>query len=285
MMSFSIEETKYIHAMFLPIRFKTSVELTPHNLIYDFNTIIKDKLQSKLEGICTRYGYIKPGSLEIIRRSSGKFIKQHFNGHIHFDILCKGEVCNPPKGLIIEAQVKNKNTLGLLAEGMMVIDNEKIPILDIIIPKKAAGILSEINIDEVEIGDTINVMIMGKRFQMNDNKISIIGRAVREKFTEKDVSLESDEEGEEGEQDIGDIGDLSDLEDSGDEKEKDGDESDEEDVRTKPKIALTDKTKLVVVDDEEAGDDEDFEEDLEGDGSDFDDDGEDAGEDIYYGDD
>lgn len=269
--------------MFLPIRFKTSIELTPHDLIDDFNAIIKEKLQSKLEGICTRYGYIKPDSLEIIRRSSGKFIKQHFNGHIHFDILCKGEACNPPKGLIIEAQVKNKNTLGLLAEGMMVINNEKIPILDIIIPKKAAGILSEINIDEVEIGDTINVMIMGKRFQMNDNKISIIGRAVREKIAEKDIALESDEEGEEGEQDIGDIGDVSDLEDSGDEKEKETGDSDEEDVRTKP--PLTDKTKIIQVDDEEVADEDDFEEDLEGDGSDFDDDGEDAGEDIYYGDD
>ena len=54
--------------MFLPIRFKTSIELTPNDLIDDFNTIIQEKLQAKLEGICTRYGYIKPGSLEIVRR-------------------------------------------------------------------------------------------------------------------------------------------------------------------------------------------------------------------------
>jgi len=64
--------------MFLPIRFKTNIELTPHDLTDDFNIIIKNKLQQKLEGICSRYGYIKPGSLEIIKRSYGKFIKQHF---------------------------------------------------------------------------------------------------------------------------------------------------------------------------------------------------------------
>jgi DNA-directed RNA polymerase subunit E'/Rpb7 len=265
--------------MFLPIRFKTSIELTPHDLIDDFNTIIKNKLQSKLEGICTRYGYIKPGSIEIIRRSSGKFIKQHFNGHIHFDILCKGEVCNPPKGLIVEAQVKNKNTLGLLAEGLMNINNETIPILDIIIPKKAAGILSEINIDEIEIGDTINVMIMGKRFQMNDNKISIIGRAVREKTIEKTEELDQDDEAElAGEPDEVDISDLESIEDEDDKGEQDSDD----DIPLKGGNISSDKNKLIEVEDEI--DDGDFEEDLEEDDVDDDeyDDGEEGGGDIYY---
>lgn len=269
--------------MFLPIRFKTNIELTPYDLTEDFNAIIKDKLQSKLEGICTRYGYIKPGSIEIIRRSSGRFIKQHFNGHIHFDILCKAEVCNPSKGFIVEAQVKNKNTLGLLAEGYMVINNEKIPILDIIVPKKAAGILSEINIDEVEIGDMINVMIMGKRFQMNDNKISIIGRAVREKIVAKDEPLES---GDEAELD-GDVDEdvVSDLESLDDDASKD-DDSDDDTAQKRTTLAV--KTKLVIIDDEEAAgvedpdDDDDFEEDLSDDVDDGDDEVE--GGDIYYDD-
>ena len=265
--------------MFLPIRFKTSIELTPHDLTQDFNTIIKDKLQTKLEGICTRYGFIKPNSLEILRRSSGKFIKQHFNGHIHFDILCKGEVCNPPKGLIIEAEVKNKNTLGLLAEGSMEIDNDKIPILDIIIPKKAAGILSEINIDEVEIGETINVMIMGKRFQMNDNKISIIGRAVKDKVVEKSEKLESGDEAElDGDVEEGDMSDLESLE--GDDESREGDESDVEESKGGKS---EEKLKEVVIDDEEAIEDaDDYDEEVEED-DDYDDE-EEGGGDIYYDD-
>ena len=273
--------------MFLPIRFKTSIELTPHDLIDDFNTIIKEKLQSKLEGICTRYGYIKPGSLEIVRRSSGKFIKQHFNGHIHFDMICKGDVCNPPKGLVVEAQVKNKNTLGLLAEGMMVVDNEKIPILDIIIPKKAAGILSEINIDEIEIGDIINVMIMGKRFQLNDSKISIIGRAVRQKIMEQSEDLGEDDGDIEG--DLEEEGVLSDAESIDDEDIKDEELSDDDmhpSAKTNTKQS-DDKVKKVEIDDEEElidEDDEDFEEDLEGgDDDEFDEDGG-ADDAMYYDD-
>ena len=263
--------------MFLPIRFKTNVELTPHDLTQDFNAKIKEKLQTKLEGICTRYGYIKPGSLDIIRRSSGKFIKQHFNGHIHFDILCKGEVCNPPKGLIVEAQVKNKNTLGLLAEGIMKIDDTEVSILDIIVPKKAAGIVSEINIDTVEIGDTINIMIMGKRFQMNDNKISIIGRAVKNKVPVKEEPLESNDEAEiEG--DI-DEDDLSDVESFDDDESKEGDNSDEDEV----KGGTTDKSKVVLVDVEEDNEDDDVDDEYDDDIDEEDYDDEDIeGGDIYY---
>ena len=265
--------------MFLPIRFKTTIELSPYDLNEDFNTIIKEKLQTKLEGICTRYGYIKPGSLEIIRRSSGKFIKQHFNGHIHFDILCKGEVCNPPKGLIVEAQVKNKNTLGLLAEGNMIIDSNKVPILDIIIPKKAAGIISEINIEEVEIGDTINVMIMGKRFQMNDNKISIIGKAVKDKHIEKEEPLESGDEAEiEG--DIEETGEMSDIESVEDTESKEGDDSDVEES----KGGKDTKVKLVTIEDDEdveGGDEDEYDDDIEED--EYDDEDVEGG-DIYYDD-
>jgi len=265
--------------MFLPIRFKTSIELTPNDLIDDFNSIIQDKLQAKLEGICTRYGYIKPGSLEIVRRSSGKFVKQHFNGHIHFDMICKGEVCNPPKGLIVEAEVKNKNTLGLLAEGMMVINNEKISILDIIIPKKAAGILSEIDIDSVEIGDIINVMIMGKRFQLNDNKISIIGRCVRQKLNKVDSVNEIDALGE-----IEDEGDMSEDDSIEEDDLKDEELSDDDMPAQYGSIRKSgeDKVKTVVVDDEDEIEVEDVDEEFdEEEDDDYDDEGGD-GADIYY---
>lgn len=166
--------------MFFPIRFKTHIQLSPMELTSQFDEVIKIKMKNNLEGVCSRFGYIKPGSLHIVKRSAGLFGKQHFNGYIRFDLVCKGEACNPPQGLIVEAVVKNKNALGLLAESSMNINGEKIPVLDIIIPKKSNGISSEINIDDVQIGDSIHVMVMGKRYQLNDTNISIIGRAVKQ---------------------------------------------------------------------------------------------------------
>jgi DNA-directed RNA polymerase subunit E'/Rpb7 len=167
--------------MFFPIRFKTSIQLSPEELGESFDETIITKLKSTHEGICSRFGYIKPGSLEVVRRSMGMFGKQHFNGHIRFELVCRGEVCNPPQGMVVDGVVKNKNALGLLVTSNITIGNESVPVLDIIVPRKSNGISSEIDLDSVQIGDSILVMVMGKRYQLNDTSISIIGRAVKQR--------------------------------------------------------------------------------------------------------
>lgn len=179
--------------MFIPIRFKTSVQLSPRELDEDLDAILYKKLQKTLEGVCSRYGYIKPKSIEMLRRSAGMFLKQHFNGYIRYDIVCKAEVCNPAIGMVVQATVKNKNALGVLAESSIPIEKEDVPVLDIIIPRKAAGVSSEINLDNIQINDVIYVSVLGKRYQLNDTKISIIGKAVKEPNTESNASIDIDE--------------------------------------------------------------------------------------------
>jgi DNA-directed RNA polymerase subunit E'/Rpb7 len=167
--------------MFLPVRFKTNLQLSPEEFSASFDETILQKLKSTHEGICTRFGYIKPGSIEIIRRSIGMFTKQHFNGHIRFELYCKGEVCNPPQGMVVDGVVKNKNALGLLAASSINIGDDLLPVLDIIVPRKSNGIASEVDLDQVEIGDKVLIMVMGKRYQLNDTSISIIGRIVKQR--------------------------------------------------------------------------------------------------------
>ncbi len=164
--------------LFIPIKFKTYVQLTPVELDSRYQERIYEKLRAVYEGNCTKFGYIKPQSIEIVKRSCGNFVKQNFNGAIRFDVICRGEVCNPIQGSIVSAVIKNKNQLGILAESTMELNSEKIPILDIIIPIKSAGIISEMDLDTLSIGDTINVEVMGKKYQMKDKKISIIGRVI-----------------------------------------------------------------------------------------------------------
>lgn len=163
--------------IFVPIRFRTSIQLSPADLVADFEEVILRKVRSSLEGVCSRFGYIRPGSITISKRSVGYFVKQHFNGHIKFDMICKADVCNPSVGSVFKAVVKNKNALGVHAES--VIDNDA-TVLDIIIPRRSVGIVSSVNLDNIEVGNTIFVEVLGKRYQLNDTKISIIGRAINE---------------------------------------------------------------------------------------------------------
>lgn len=189
--------------MFFPVRFKSNIQIPISDLYDDFGDILLNKLQNEFEGKCSRFGYIKPESIVIEKRSCGRFIKQHFNGYVSFEIICKAESCNPPKNTRIEAIVKNKNALGILAESIIKIHGKDIPILDIIVPRRAAGIVSEIDLDALNIGDKFNIMVMGKSYQLNDSKISIIGRGVNNLIIGKpDVNeisdlIEADEENDE----------------------------------------------------------------------------------------
>lgn len=165
-------------ALFLPIKFKTQVQLKPNELDARMEEHILFKLQKQYEGICSRHGFIKPGSLKIIERSLGQLVKAHFNGHIRFELVVVAECCNPVEGMVVPATVKNKNQMGILAESLVSIENTLVPVLDIIIPKRTAGISSQIPLDALEVGDIIQVEVLGKRFQLNDKRISIIGRGV-----------------------------------------------------------------------------------------------------------
>lgn len=257
--------------IFVPIRFKTTVQLSPADLVDDFKTVITKKLQRNLEGVCTRYGYIKPGSIDIVKRSIGSFMKQNFNAHIRFEVVCKADVCNPPIGSTLEAIVKNKNALGIHAESYLTIDGKEQPVLDVIVPKKSAGIISEVNLDELDIGHKINVEVLGKRYQLNDKKISIIAKAIKDpkerKILEEEVADgDLDEPVQEGEFD-----DEFDEVESDNEKTESDEESEKEvggefDEDVEPKI---DKNEDAEEDFEEL---EELESELESDIDDVDED-------------
>ena len=163
--------------LFIPIKFRTTVILTPSEINNNFENLILDKLRINFESICSKYGYIKKNTIKIIKRSVGTLKKEHFNANVYFDVICIAEICNPAQGSIIKCKVKAKNSLGLLAEGYY----DNIPILQIIIPKISAGIQSEINIETVNINDEIKIEVCGKKYQLFDKHISIIGRAIKNK--------------------------------------------------------------------------------------------------------
>ena len=220
--------------LFVPIKFKTHIQLFPVEMDATFQERLLNKIRDEYEGICSRFGYIKPNSIEIIKRSCACLQKAYFNGSIRFDVLCRAEVCNPVQGSIVEAIVKNKNQLGILAESYVELEDQKLPILDIIVPIKSAGILSDINLDQLQIGETIHIEVMGKKYQMKDRKISIIGRAVQPVKEAVEVVATEDEEVEEGleEEVFEDLPSGDDEEEDKEEVEKKGGADEETEVES-----------------------------------------------------
>lgn len=179
--------------LFIPIKFKTNIILKPNELDNNFEKTILKKVKDMYENVCSKHGYIKNNSIKILERSIGTINNQHFNANIRYQLKCIAEICNPIQGSIIKCKVKAKNSLGLLAEGYY----DKIPILEIIVPKISAGIQSEINIDNVSIGQEIKIEVCGKKYQLFDKHISIIGKAIKnkEEFIKTDIVEEADEDG------------------------------------------------------------------------------------------
>ena len=215
--------------MFFPIRFKTHVQLVPQELDVNIEKTLMTKLKKRYEGVCSRFGYIKPDTLQILHRSLGSFMKPHFNGHTRFEVLLMGEVCNPTQGMVVTAKVRGKNNLGILAESSVARGGSlpDLPLLDIIVPRRSAGIASEVDLDTVAVGEEVYVEVLGKRYQLNDSKISIIGRIVKEReHADNEMELIEDGESEGGAGD--DPDDDSDLDDDIVDDPEDADDEDGE---------------------------------------------------------
>ena len=94
----------------------TVIQLQPYEFNDSIDDTILEKLKIKVEGKCDRNGYIKPGSVQVIKRSLGQILQGNFNGACNFTISYKVDICNPVEGMVMKAVVRNINKMGLFCE-------------------------------------------------------------------------------------------------------------------------------------------------------------------------
>ena len=88
------------------------VQITPQERNADSEDTILEKLKKKVEGKCDSFGYIKPGSCQILKevlvdsKGSVELVK-------YFKVTYSVEVCNPVEGMIVKCKVKNINKMGI----------------------------------------------------------------------------------------------------------------------------------------------------------------------------
>lgn len=160
---------------------KETIKLEPRYLVKSFKDEILHRLKQKVEGICTKHGYIKKGSVELYKVTPGVIELVSLCGNILYEVFFYADVCNPLIGSVIKsAKVVNLNRLGILAEVHVSDDKFSGSVIEIIIAKNSVNIISDIDLDKIKVGDEINVEVVGKKFNINDKKVSVIGRIVKE---------------------------------------------------------------------------------------------------------
>ena len=134
------------------------------------NDLLLEKLRNRLEGICNARGLIKMGSISLIERSCAMIFPSNFKGDYHFQVKISYQVCNPREGMVINCQVYNINKMGIIAG--IGADLTKSPVM-IMIPRFQHH-LDGGQFQQIEIGDNITVEVADKKFELGDNRITIM---------------------------------------------------------------------------------------------------------------
>lgn len=208
--------------IFIRMQLCEKIKLEPAFISSSYKDEVLKRLKAKVEGICTKHGYIRPDSIEIYKVCSGRVELIGLNGSTVFDVYFWADVCNPLLGSILKCRVTNINKFGILVEAGNIIEA--------IVAKNSVSIQSDVDLEKVRIGDEVMIEVVGKKYELNDKKISLIARIVRNKDNIRTMSslvkknpYENDEDEEE---------EIRSLEGGDADNEEENDKSDDEDYES-----------------------------------------------------
>jgi len=143
---------------------------------------IKEKLEvvlaKSIEGKCVVEGYVKPKTTQIQNYSSGII-----NGErVEFQVVYECEVCNPVEGMQIECVARNITKAGIRATTR----DDPSPVVIFVARDHHTDVPY---FSTIKPEQKINVKVIGKRFELNDDYVSIIAEIVVPKFIKKTKKL------------------------------------------------------------------------------------------------
>ena len=141
----------------------TSIDLKRN--ISSIDAVLENKLKQRLEGRCSKHGFVLPDTIKILSRSMGSLERGRFTGDLLFHVQAEGSVLNPPDGHILEGDIIRKNKMGIYVNYRDAIR--------VIVPRDVN--IGNEEFESVEIGEIVRVEIKKSRFQVNDEYILSVG--------------------------------------------------------------------------------------------------------------
>jgi DNA-directed RNA polymerase subunit E'/Rpb7 len=142
--------------------------------------IIESYIHDHFEGKCVVEGYIKSNSSKIIMYSSGVIER---GNKIVFEVVFECDICLPVEGMLMSCVVTNVTKAGVRAE----VANEVPSPVVAFVAKDHHYNIQKFN--EIQVGDIINIRVIGQRFELNDKYIEVICELVKEKEPVKPKQL------------------------------------------------------------------------------------------------
>lgn len=160
-----------------------AVLLPPHQIGGNYRDVLLYALRQRNEGVCTRHGYVMPGSIQLQSVSPGRVQTAMLNGSSRFDVTYVARVCDPGVGTRLRARVVNSNRFGLLAHaGVLAADGTFTPVVEAIVAKQTDALPTVpgaiTDLEGVRVGDEVTVHVLGKRSQLRAQTISVVAVVV-----------------------------------------------------------------------------------------------------------
>ena len=131
---------------------------------------IQQIIQSSIEGKCIREGYVKPKSINIRNYSSG-LVKGE---RIEFTVVFECYTCNPTEGTILtDCVIKSVTKAGVHCN--VVDEHNNIPVTVFVARDHSVENTTFQKLTDSDIGNKINVKVIGNRYEMNDDFVEVLG--------------------------------------------------------------------------------------------------------------
>tara|TARA_B110000093_G_scaffold72251_1_gene78554 strand:+ start:280 stop:903 length:624 start_codon:yes stop_codon:yes gene_type:complete len=145
--------------------------------------VLEKSVKRDIEGKCTIEGFVKFNSTKVLTYSSGVL----FENKVEFDVVFECLVCCPVEGMLIKCNVKNKTQAGIRAvigggtgagAGAGATSEEKSPV---VVYVSRDHHYNNKYFNTVNENDEITVRVIGQRYELNDEQVSVIGEIVEPK--------------------------------------------------------------------------------------------------------
>lgn len=135
---------------------------------------LKEIVSREIDGKCISDGFVKPGSCKLQCYSVGTFTA----GNIQFILNIECMICCPKEGMVLSCVAKTVTQAGIRAHAQ----TDPTPVV-IYVSREMHDTVSKNrlitnSIDSIKPGDTIHIRVVGKRFELNEKHVSVIGELV-----------------------------------------------------------------------------------------------------------
>lgn len=139
--------------------------------------ILAGKLKIMYEGLCITEGYVKYDSIKLLSYSMGVMKGDNFEYCAVFEC----SICNPSSGDQIKCDVKNITKAGLrceISDLPQTVSNRKAK-SPLVVFIARDYYYDDDDFNNIKENDTINVEIIGTRYELNDDYIVVFGELVK----------------------------------------------------------------------------------------------------------